>query len=66
MNCLAHKMLKFAVGSIRPLYPQVVHLHTGCAGWSVESWGVEPSHEGPTDTNGRFYYAILHKELEHW
>lgn len=47
MKCLAHKMLKFAVGSIRPLYPQVVHLHTGCAGWSVESWGVEPSHEGP-------------------
>ena len=51
-KCLAHKMLKFAVCSIRPLYPQVVHLHTGCAGWSVESWGVEPSHEGPTDTNG--------------
>lgn len=27
MKSLAHKMLKFAVCSVRPLYPQAVHLH---------------------------------------
>lgn len=52
VECLAHRMLEFAVCSVRPLYPWLVHSHMGRAIQFIESWCVEPSDEGPTDADG--------------